>query len=568
MRLPTFILNLSPLTPSKTSVRADLWAGLTVALVLIPQSMAYAELAGLPPWAGLYASFLPVILGGLLGSSNHLQTGPVAMIALITASFLGTLAEPGSLVYGLLAAKLAFLIGLLWLAAGLLRLAFVINFISKPVIEGFVHAGAVIISTSQLGKMLGLPQESGSHYLKALLTMLTQLEAIHWTNLGLGGSALLILLLRKRLPKLPWALIIVIISTAAVYFFELSNPEKTARPLHIVGIIPSGIPTPIFPIPASSEWIHLLPGALTISLVGFMEMSSVARALAARSHQKLNLNKELIGQAAASVSSALSGGFPISGSFSRSALNYSVGARSGLSSIFTGLFVLIFLLFFTPYLYYLPKTVLAAIIMAAVVNLMNFRKLWHYVEVNRADGVAAWTTFISTLIFAPHLEYGILLGAAISILLQLYRMMRPRIPLLGIHPDGTLRDAEKHQLEVDDTLPTIRLDDPLIFANCYYFEERIHETIEHFPKARYLAIIGNGMNQIDTSGTEILKEIDEKLAVNGTQLLFVGIQSAVREAMRRSGLESQVGEENFFSDYTHARTEAYARLPSDQSYAI
>jgi SulP family sulfate permease len=542
-------------------LRADILAGLTVSLVLIPQSMAYAELAGLPPWVGLYAAFLPVIIGGLWGSSNHLQTGPVAMIALLTASVLGGMAAAGSVEYVALAGKLAFLVGVVWALVAVFRLTFVVNFLSRPVIEGFVHAGALIIATSQFGKVLGIEMAQGEHYLSDLWNLLGRIGEMNGISAGLGISALVILLLGQRFfPRVPTALIVMVMGTAAVAFLGLSDPARVASPLAIVGKIPAGIPKPVMAIPGFSDMFRLLPGALTVAFVGFMEMCSVARALSARSRQKLNLNQEMVGQAMASFGSAFTGGFPVSGSFSRSALNFAVGARSALSAVFTGLFVLIFLLFFTRYLHFLPKTILAAIIISAVVRLMNFRQLWHYMEVNKADGIAAIGCFLATLFFAPHLDQGIIFGASISILIHLYRMMRPHVALLGLHPDGAMRDADLHGLETDHNLPAIRLDGRLFFANASYVEEMIYATCERFPDAHYFAMVFNGINAIDASGTEMLKEVVGQLRANGVQLLFVGVKNQVNEVIQLSGLDREVGEENFFGTFEHAREAVYERL--------
>jgi SulP family sulfate permease len=553
----------------RDNFRADLIAGLTVALVLIPQSMAYAELAGLPPWVGLYSAFLPVIIGGLWGSSNHLQTGPVAMIALLTASVLAPLAGAGSVEYTVLAAKLAFMVGIIWALVTALRLTFVINFLSRPVIEGFVHAGALIIATSQLGKILGIEMEQGTHYLSDLFAMLSRLGDLHVPSLVIGGGALLLLIVGQRyFPRIPTALLVVVGGTAAVYFLGLSDSERPDGPVAIVGAVPAGLPKPVFAVPGFGDALNLLPGALVIAFVGFMEMASVARALAARSRQKLNLNQEMAGQTLASIGSAFSGGFPVSGSFSRSALSFSSGAKTGLNAIFTGLFVMVFLLFFTGYLHFLPKAVLAAIIMSAVIRLINFKHLWHYMQVNKADGIAAFGTFGATLLFAPHLEKGIILGASISIFIHLYRMMRPHVALLGLHPDGAMRDADLHNLEIDSNLPAIRLDGRLFFANASYFEENVYAVCERFPEARYVAVVCNGINEIDASGTEMLKEVTAQLKANGVQLLFVGVKKQVKDVMHLSGLDREVGEENFFGTFEAARTEIYVRLPSNMTYAI
>lgn len=552
------------------SLRADVLAGLTVALVLIPQSMAYAELAGLPPWIGLYAAFLPVILGGLWGSSNHLQTGPGATMALLTGSVLGPLVATGSPEYALLAAKLIFMVGSLWLVLALLRLTYVINFLSRPVIEGFIHAGAIIIITSQLGKILGLGMENGGHYISGVVQMFEKLGDTNPISLAVGGGSVVVLMLgRHFFPRAPIALIVVIVTSLLVYFFGWSDPSRFARHLEIVGHVPSGLPRPVMAVPGIKDFSMLLPGAFTIAFVGFMETCSVARGLAARSRQKINLHQETIGQSIAAIGSAFSGGFTVNGSFSRSALNYASGARSGMAAVFTGLFILSFLsLGLTRYLYYLPKTVLAAIIIAAVVRLVNFKQLWHYVVVSKADGFAAFGCFFAVLYFAPHLNKGIVFGASISILIHLYRMMRPHVALLGLHPDGSMRDADRHGLATDPNLPAIRLDGRLFFANASFFEEMVYAACERFPKAHYLAVVCNGINEIDASGTEMLKEVADQLQHNGVQMLFVGVKEQVMDVMRLSGLDREVGRENIFATFEQARKEIYARLPSDMSYTI
>lgn len=558
-----------PMAP--VALRSDVLAGLTVALVLIPQSMAYAELAGLPPWIGLYAALLPVILGGLWGSSNHLQTGPGATLSLLTASVLGPLAVAGSAEYVGLAGSLIFMVGLLWLALALLRLTYIINFLSRPVIEGFIHAGAIIIVTSQLGRILGVEMvQGGSCYLYDVAGMFSHLDTINGLSLAIGGVAVAVLILgRKWFPRAPVALIVVVAASALVYCFGWSDPARVSRPVEIVGAIPSGLPKVVNPLPSARDFIRLLPGALVLAFVGFMETCSVARGIAARSRQKLNLRQETIGQSLAALGSAFSGGYTVNGSFSRSVLNFASGAKTGLSAVFTGLFILLFLAFgLTRYLHYVPKTVLAAIIVAAVVRMIHFKQLWHYMVVNKADGFAAFGCFFATLLFAPQLDRGIVFGASISILIHLYRMMRPHVALLGLHPDGSMRDADLHGLKIDPNLPAIRLDGRLFFANTAYFEEMVYLACERFPKARYLAVVFSGINEIDASGTDMLKEVCAQLKLGGVELLFVDVKTQVMHVIRLSGLDREVGETNIFPTFEKARKEVYARLPSDLTYTI
>ncbi|MDF7809168.1 SulP family inorganic anion transporter [Pontiellaceae bacterium B12219] len=542
-------------------LRADMLAGLTVALVLIPQSMAYAELAGLPVWAGLYAAFIPVILGGLWGSSNHLQTGPGATMSLIIAAVLMPLAAVGSAEYVKLAVQLGFLVGIIWALIAIFRLGFIINFLSRPVIEGFINAGGILIAVSQLGKILGITPSHSDQMLGDFCGLFSQLDAINLVSVIIGVVSLTLLLLGRRyFPKIPVALLIASLATAAVYFLGLSDPERTAAPLAIVGHIPAGLPKAVWPVPDVGNAMKLLPGALIFAFVGFIETCSVARGIAARSHQKLNVNQEAVGQALASFGTAFSGGQPINGSFSRSALNFASGARSGLAAVFTGLFVLVFLLVCTPLFYYLPKTVLAAIIIAAVIKLMNFRQLASFMKVTKSDGVAAWVTFVGTLAFAPQLEKGILLGASVSIFMHLYKMMRPKVRLLGLHKDGALRDADFHGLEVDHNLLAIRLDGRLFFANAAYFEDQVHYHLDRVPESKNVAIIFYSINEIDSSGTEMLKELHGQLKHKGIQLLFVGVKRQVQNVLASSGLEEIVGEENFFGTFEHAREAVYERL--------
>lgn len=385
--------------------------------------------------------------------------------------------------------------------------------------------------------------------------------------MGLIGLALL-LLGRWFFPRLPMALIVASGSAALVWFLGLSDSERVAAPVAIVGAIPDGLPTPVWPVPGFQTAVELLPGAIIFAFVGFMETCSVARGIAARSHQKLNVNQEAVGQAVASLGSAFSGAQPVNGSFSRSALNFASGARTGLSTVFAGFFVLLFLLFLAPLFHYLPKTTLAAIIVAAVIRLMNFRQLASFIKVDKADGAVAWITFFATLAWAPELEKGILLGATLTILIHLYRMMRPKVAVLGRHPDGSLRNADLHHLEVDRQLLAIRLDGRLFFANVAYFEDRVHEVMDRFPESKYIAIMFTGINFIDSSGIEMLKELKGQLHHQGITLMFVGVKNQVLNVMQNSGLEEVVGQENFFGTFDHARDEAYSRLPSDITYTI
>ncbi len=420
------------------TLRADLVAGVTVALVLVPQSMAYAQLAGVPAYYGLYAAFLPGIVAALWGSSKQLATGPVAVVSLLTASALTPFAQAQSDEFVALAIALALMVGVIQLALGLFRLGLVVNFLSHPVIAGFSTAAALIIGLSQLNKIFGVDMPRSEHFVRDVWTVLLQVGDTHWPTLAMGVASFAVMLaLRTWRPSLTGVLIAVAATTLASWGlgFEASGGK-------VVGQIPAGLPSFALPAIDLSVVIKLLPSALVISLVGFMEAISIAKAMAVKTKSRIDPSQELIGQGLGNVFGSLTQSFPTSGSFSRSAVNLGADARTGMSSVFAGVVVLVTLLLLTPLLYHLPQAVLAAVIMLAVSGLVNFKAIRHAWTAQRDDGVAAVVTFVATLAFAPHLDTGILVGAGLAIVLFLYRTMQPRAAVLGRYPDGTLRDLK------------------------------------------------------------------------------------------------------------------------------
>ncbi len=539
---------------SKGDVRADLIAGLTVTLVLIPQSMAYAQLAGLPVVMGLYAACVPVMIGALWGSSHHLQTGPVAMTSLLVGVVLLPLAVPETATYIALAGLLTVLIGCIRLFVGITRLTVLANFLSKPVVDGFVHAGVLVIASSQVSKLFGLEMERGGWYLRNLWELLCRLDESNLTAAALGGASIVLLVVLKRFfPKLPAALLVVAVATLTVFLLGLHDSERVAAPVAIVGHIPTGLPRPVS---IQIDWgmiLKMLPGALVITFIGFMEMCGVTKAVAAQSRQKIDLNQEMIGQGLAALSSGLTGGYTVSGSLSRTALNYASGAKSGLSALFTGLFVAVFLMFLAGTIYCLPKATLGAIIIVAVVKLLKFKRLFGYWKVSRLEGITAGVTFLGTLLFAPQLQNGILLGAALSIVIFLFQAMKPHVSLLGRHEDGSYRTHTLYDLEIDPQMPVIRFDGRLFFADTSYFENIVLDTCGNYPDADFIAIDCQGINGIDASGEAVLREMVEKLRGNKTELLFVGMKRPVRDVLHRSGLYDEIGGKNFFHRLDDAR---------------
>jgi SulP family sulfate permease len=542
---------------STAQLRGDLLAGITVALVLIPQSMAYAQLAGLPSYYGLYAAFLPGIIAALWGSSKQLATGPVAVVSLLTASTLLPYATLGSEQFIALAIMLSLLVGLFQLGLGVLRLGVVVHFLSHPVILGFTNAAALIIGLSQLNNLLGVGRPRSDHFLHDILAVLMQLPDTHLPTLGIGVLAIVVMLyLKRHHPKLPGILVAVVVTTLLSYLLGFA-----AAGGKVVGQIPAGLPTLSLPELDLAMISSLLGNAMVIALVGFMEAISIAKAMAARTRERINPNQELIGQGLANIVGSFSQSYPVSGSFSRSAINLNAGARSGLSAVVTGLVVMFSLLFLTPLLYHLPNASLAAVIMMAVFGLINIPAIRHAWQANRHDGIAAVVTFLATLMFAPFLDHGIIAGAGLALILYLYRTMRPRVAILGRYPDGTLRDLKIHpDLPTDPRIIAVRFDGSLYFANVSYFEETILEAVARQNSAKFVLVVGDGINEIDASGEEVLEHLVRRLRDAGVTLVFSGLKRQVLEVLRKTGLYHYIGIECIYATEAMAVNAIYEWL--------
>lgn len=529
-----------PLT--RETLRADLVAGVTVALILVPQSMAYAQLAGMPAHYGLYASLLPVAIGAMWGSSYQLATGPVAMVGLLTGSTLAQFAVPGSEQFVGYAITLALMVGVLQLALGVFRLGALVNFLSHPVISGFTSAAAIIIALSQLDKLLGVPRARSERFLADVWGVVRVVADTHPPTLAIGLGALFLMLVGRRYaPRIPWVLVAAALGTLVSW---ASGFERAGGA--VVGKIPEGLPPFALPQLSLGTIATLFSTALVITLVGFMEAISIAKAMATRTRQRIDSNQELIGQGLANLASCASGSFPVSGSFSRSAVNLGAGALTGFSSVVTAVLVLASLLFLTPLLYHLPQSILAAIIIQAVVGLVNFPAMRHAWQAHRHDGAAAGVAFAATLLFAPHLDLGILVGGALAIVLYLYRTMRPRVALLARHPDGTLRDARLHGLAASDRVIVFRFDGDLYFANVPYFEDAILAAVAARPAATHLIVVGDGINEIDASGEEVIRHLVVRLREGGVRVSFSGLKQQVLRVMKNTGLYDLIGEQDMY----------------------
>jgi SulP family sulfate permease len=703
-----------------STLRADFTAGLTVALVLVPQSMAYAQLAGLPAYYGLYAAFLPPMIASLFGSSRQLATGPVAVVSLMTAATLEPIATAGSNEYIAYAILLALMVGVFQLLLGVLRLGLVVNFLSHPVVNGFTCAAALIIATSQLPKLFGVEVDKAEHHYETVFrVVLAAVHHTHWPTLGMAVLAFATMILLKRVnPKIPNVLAAVAITTvlsallgfqdneqmrlaqlqspevenrikdfnavvterkkletlrantnktaseamgwikdespglctrcherrdvemfgrqaagmpvvgsekAAVmhqmaglinayirelkgheseiraqlrsYRFERSKgpdsqelfflrgdtPESLsggtgrwhlkvgAQPLEedritligggaVVGTIPAGLPA--LSLPAVRDnlalMLKLIPAAIIISMLGFMEAISIAKAMAARTRQKLNPDQELIGQGLANILGCCGQSYACSGSFSRSAVNLQAGARTGMSNVFSSGVVVVVLLFCTSLLYYLPQAVLAAIIMMAVVGLLNISGFVHAWRVQKFDGITGIVSFVGTLAFAPHLEWGIVAGIVLALGGYLVRTMRPKVARLSPHPDGSLRDSRRHRLGQCRYLAVIQFDGPLNFASVNYLEDEVLAQVAEMPDLRQVLIDGHGISEMDASGEEMLRHLIQQLRSSGYYVSFSGLKEDILDALKRAHLYDLIGEHHVFATQAQAVAAVYA----------
>jgi MFS superfamily sulfate permease-like transporter len=654
----------------------DAISGLTVALVLIPQSMAYAQLAGMPAYYGLYASFLPPMIAALFGSSRQLATGPVAVVSLMTSASLEPLATAGSEGFIAYAILLALMVGVFQLTLGVLRLGLVVNFLSHPVVNGFTNAAAIIIASSQLSKMFGVYVDKATHHYETIIHVCqAAIHYTHWPTLFMGALAFAIMYgLKKVNPRIPNVLVAVAVTTVLSWAFgfqhdttatidaiaapevrtqisefnaatqeipllakertgaiaqleaakeedntlgvldadhnvkilttqidflkheahlfrenirnvlfagvpgpdgELTfypeealpegaqsdgrvwrikvgntplNPEKLSMTGGgaVVGVVPKGLPALSVPKIDFKIMLGLFPYAAIISLLGFMEAISIAKAMAAKTGQRLDPNQELIGQGLANMLGAVGKSYPTSGSFSRSAVNLQAGAVTGLSSVFTSLAVVIVLLFFTPLLYHLPQAVLAAVIMMAVIGLVNVSGFIHAWKAQWYDGAISIITFVCTLLFAPHLDKGITVGVLLSLGVFLYKSMRPTVVSLARHEDEALRCAEEHGLQECEHIAVIRFDGPLFFANSSYLEDQITDRMQAKPNLKHILIVANGINDMDASGEEILSLLVDRVRSAGVDLSFSGVNESVMKVLKRTYLIAKIGEDHLY----------------------
>jgi len=512
-------------------------AGLTVGVMLIPQGMAYAMLAGLPPIYGLYAATIPLIVYAFLGTSRQLSVGPGAMVAILIASGVGGIASQGTTEYIQLALLLALMIGSIQLLMGVLRMGFIVNFLSHPVIAGFTSAVAIIIAINQLKYLLGISLSRGMFH-EVLTEAFTRFSETNWITFLIGISGISILILINRfVKKLPGPLIIVALSILIVWALRLVNSG-----VEIVGDIPSGLPLISIPHIDQGSMVSLLPIAFTIAFIGFMQSIAVAKAIQKRHKNYIIVaNNELIALGMANILGSMFKAFPVTGGLSRSAVNDQSGAKSGMASIISALLVIVVLLFFTPYFYYLPKAILAAIIMVAIYGLIDFKEARHLWRTDKTDFGLFIATALATLFMG--IEEGIGTGVLLSLIMVVYRSSFPHIAELGQIPDSTqYRNVKRFDDLIDrnDTI-ILRIDARLYFANLNFIKETIYAKLADKKGARYLILDASAISGIDSSSVHMLRELQEDLKKRNVSIHFVDVKGPIRDILKKNELLTENG---------------------------
>lgn len=544
---------------NRTVLTNDVVAAVIVTIMLIPQSLAYALLAGLPAEVGLYASILPLVAYAVFGTSRTLAVGPVAVVSLMTAAAVGNLQLSTTTEYLSAAIALAFISGLILIAMGILRLGFMANFLSHPVISGFITASGLIIAASQLKHIMGVTA-SGHNLLDLLLGLFNQLANVNMPTVYIGLCALFFLVwvrrslkpllmkmgLRPRLADLlAKAGPVLAVAATTLVTWALGLNEQGVK---IVGAVPSGLPGFVVPSFDVDLWQQLFVSALLISVVGFVESVSVAQTLAAKRRQRISPDQELIGLGASNIASAVNGGFPVTGGFSRSVVNFDAGAETPAAGAFTAIGIALATLFLTPLIEYLPKATLAATIIVAVLTLVDLKAIkatWAY---SKTDFMAMAATILLTL--AVGVEIGILAGVGLSIMMFLYRTSRPHSALVGRVP-GTehFRNVDRFAVETDNTIITLRVDESLYFANARYLEDRVYELVAQNKAIQHFVLMCPAVNLIDASALESLEAINLRLRDAGVIFHLSEIKGPVMDRLRETHFLDDLSGEVFLSQY-------------------
>ncbi len=535
----------------KQYLPGDISAGLTVGIMLIPQGMAYAMIAGLPPVYGLYAALIPQVVYALFGTSRQLAVGPVAMDSLLVAAGVSTMAVVGSQEYITLAILLSFMMGVVQLAFGVLRLGFLVHFLSKPVVSGFTSAAALIIGLNQLKHLIGVDIERNNNIFKIAYDAFLSFEKINWIAVTMGVLGILLIKGIKKIHQaIPGALVVVVLSILVVKFANLTQVG-----VKIVGHIPQGLPPFAWPALNTTHFTELIPIALTLALIAFMESISVAKAIQSK-HKgayELDNNQEMIGLGMGNMVGSLFSCYPTTGGFSRSAVNDQSGAKTNLAALISAALIGLTLLFLTPLFYYLPKPILGAIIMVAVFGLIDFKYPKYLWKASKADFLMFVTAFGVTL--GVGIKEGIGVGVLISLLVLIYRSTKPHVAVLGKLPHSTdYRNITRFRaVEIRPEILVIRHDAQLFFANISNFlavtQQALEQReLEQKDRVKLFVLHCGSIPYVDATALQGLKELIQELQSNEVEVALTGLLGPVRDFLFKTGFVKEIGENHFFMD--------------------
>lgn len=518
----------------RTFVAQDLTAGLTTGVLLIPQALAYASLAGMPPITGLYAALAALIIYGVVGTSSHLSYGPVALIALLTASAVGPLSNGDPVRYALLAGTLAVMVGVMHILLGLLRAGAIVDLIAHPVIIGFTAAAGLVIALTQANALLGIDITSSERALAAVPALARGLSATHIATFTVGVLAIVSLMgLRRAFPRIPAAILVVVLGVVATVSLDLDE-----RGVSIVGAIPAGLPAFVVPSLPFADVLALLPFASVLALVSFAESIAIAKSIAGRTRETVDANREFLASGAANAAAGLFGGFPVAGSFSRSFLTYTARGRTAAAGLVAALLVILTLTLLTPLLEPLPKAVLAAVVLVTVIGLIDVREARRIARVDRRDGTVLAVTFFATLVLG--IELGLAVGVGFNLAVHVVRGMQPELVELGRIP-GTVEYrnvARQAGLTVDDGL-ILRLDGPLDFLSSRSFATGVRRLVAERPDLRWIVLNCAAISRLDSTGLHALHELQEQMRAAGIDLRLATLRFAQREVMARADLAGE-----------------------------
>ncbi|MCB0718722.1 MAG: solute carrier family 26 protein [Bacteroidetes bacterium] len=536
--------------------RKDLLAGVTVGVILIPQGMAYALVAGLPPIYGLYTSLVPLVVYAFLGTSRQLAVGPTALASLLTASAVAPIAGGDAAKFVALAILLAFMAGIVQIVLGLVRAGFLANFLSRPVLAGFTSAAAVIIGLGQIKHLLGISIPRSDHATEIAASVFVRLGESHLPTLAIGIGALLIMIAFRQWKKtFPAALVALVAGTAITAILHLDG-----QGVAIVGMVPSGLPAPQIPRASVAEIRALLPGMFTILAIGIIETIAVAKYYASRNGYEIDADKELIALGAAKILGAVFQAYPNTGGFSRTAVNADAGARTQIATLIAATVVALALLFLTPLFFFIPKAVLGAIIILAVWSLFDFHEVAYLWKVDRKDFALMAITFFSTALLG--IETGILVGIVSSLAVVLHSSSRPHTAVMGRLPGtDTWRNVDRYPDAITEPgVVVLRLDASLYFANAGYFKSTVSRVVRENPGIKVLVLDLYPVNRIDSSALHALQEQVGMLREEGVSVLFAGAKGPIRDRILRAGIVAKFGADAFFHEVSDASKEAVVRI--------